>query len=423
MKKLINSLFKLKKIKSHKDIEFEKILSKTDVGQIFEAFSRHSKNSEIRFVGGCVRKILNYEETDDIDLATNVIPEVTQLILEKNHINYFNTGLKHGTITALINKKHFEITSLRKDVETDGRHSKVEFTEDWLVDASRRDFSINAIYADSLGNLFDPFNGKEDLKNGVIKFIGDADKRIKEDYLRILRYIRFYTNYSETPHEENIKKAIKRNIAGINNVSRDRLISEVKKLFLSKKFPSLVHDNFSIEIIKLIFPEIKNFEILKNLNDETYDLLSKKDFIFLLSLLIVDGTDNADYFLYKYNISNEDKKKILFLSNNYGNIRNKSFFNEKNLNKLHYNFPELLIDLIDFNIFISKKVSKTMMDLKGLFQSKTPPIFPITAKKLMDQFDMKEGRELGNKMKELENLWLNNNFKISSEEIESIIRN
>ena len=101
-------------------------------------------------------------------------------------------GIEHGTITAVINKKSFEITTLRKDVKTDGRHAQVEYTDNWLEDASRRDFTINSIYSDLDGNLFDPFNGRKDLQDGLIKFIGDPAKRIKEDYLRILRYIRFF---------------------------------------------------------------------------------------------------------------------------------------------------------------------------------------------------------------------------------------
>ena len=150
--------------------------------------------SEVRYVGGCIRKILNNEEIDDIDLATNLKPDETINALKNNQINFYETGKEHGTITANINGKDFEITSLRRDVSTDGRHANVEFSESWYEDASRRDFTINSIYSDLNGNLYDPFNGKEDLEKKIIKFIGNAEKRIKEDYLRILRYIRFSLN-------------------------------------------------------------------------------------------------------------------------------------------------------------------------------------------------------------------------------------
>ena len=147
--------------------------------------------------------------------------------------------MSHGTITVVFGEKSYEITSLRKDVSTDGRHADVKFTSDWKEDASRRDFSINSIYSDLDGNLFDPYDGKLDLKNGKINFIGNPDERIKEDYLRILRYIRFFLNYSNIPHDEKIKRIIKQNINGVKNLSKERLIDELRKIFISKKFTNL----------------------------------------------------------------------------------------------------------------------------------------------------------------------------------------
>ena len=423
MKILFDKILNTKKIKSYKESEFEKILYRTNIDKIFRSFSNYSSKCEIRYVGGCVRKILNYEEVDDIDLATNVTPTEVQTILEKNNIKYYNTGLKHGTITASIENNIFEITSLRKDIATDGRYAEVQFTNDWFIDASRRDFSINSIYADLDGNLYDPFNGKKDLKNGVIKFIGDPNKRIQEDYLRILRYIRFFSIYSEVSHENEVIKSIKNNLSGIKKVSKDRLVNELKKLFLTNKFTNLAKDDFSVEILNLIFPELKNISILENLNEDALEIINKKDFIFFLSLLVIDGSDNAEYFLYKYNLANDEKKRLKFLSDNYKNILDNSFFNEKNLSKLHYKEPELVLDLIDFKIFITKKVSKKNNELRKLFLNKTKPIFPIKAINLINEYNLSEGKELGDKIKKLENLWINNNFKISNDEIDKVVRN
>ena len=190
-------------------------LQKTSsVKKIFEAFQDYSIDSEIRYVGGCVRKILNNEKVDDVDMATNLNPEEIKEVLKKKNIRFYETGKDHGTITAHINDEKYEITPLRSDVTTDGRHAKVQFTKDWRKDAERRDFTINSIYSDINGNLFDPFEGKKDLENGKVIFVGDEEKRIKEDYLRILRYLRFFSNYSRTEHDvitlRNIKKNIKK---------------------------------------------------------------------------------------------------------------------------------------------------------------------------------------------------------------------
>jgi len=223
---------------------FQRLKKNTEVEKIFKSISEFSEKSEIRYVGGCVRKIINQEEVDDIDLATNIEPKKVIEILKKDNIEFHETGVEHGTITARINRQKFEITSLREDISTDGRHAKVKFSDNWHQDASRRDFTFNSIYADLNGNLFDPFNGKKDLEIGEVKFIGEADKRIKEDYLRILRYIRFFLNYSKIKHNSEIKKTIRQNINGLSKISSDRLLDELRKLVLSNGFLKLTKDSF-----------------------------------------------------------------------------------------------------------------------------------------------------------------------------------
>jgi poly(A) polymerase len=173
---LLNKLFSQSKNFNSLNLSFQKLRKETEVKKIFKAIEEFSGASEIRYVGGCVRKIINNEVIDDIDLAVNLNPDEVSKILKKNNIKFYKTGIDHGTITALINKKKFEITSLRKDISTDGRHAKVEFSNDWHEDASRRDFTINSIYADIDGNLYDPFNGKRDLELGKVEFIGDIEK-------------------------------------------------------------------------------------------------------------------------------------------------------------------------------------------------------------------------------------------------------
>ena len=206
---MLNKLFSHSENINSLNLPFQKLKKETSVEKLFKAIEGFSDTSEIRYVGVCVRKILYSEEVDDIDLAVNLSPDQVSEILKKKNIKFYITGIDHGTITALIDKKKFEITSLRKDISTDGRHAKVEFSNNWYEDASRRDFTINSIYADIQGNLYDPFDGKRDIKNGEIRFIGEADKRIKEDYIRILRYVRFFLNYSKKKHDSNITRIIK----------------------------------------------------------------------------------------------------------------------------------------------------------------------------------------------------------------------
>ena len=424
MKNIFTKIFSSKKDLNSRKISFLEITKKTKISEIFKAVSNYSESSEIRYVGGCVRKILNNENFDDIDLATNLKPREVKECLQNNNIKFFETGIEHGTITAHIDGKNFEITSLRKDISTDGRHAIVEFTERWGEDALRRDFTINSIYADKEGNLFDPNDGVKDLEIGKIKFIGNAEKRIKEDYLRILRYLRFFLNYSNQEHKLEIKKVIKQNINGISKLSKERLIDELKKLIKSNKFINICDDEFCKEILILIFPQIKNIKILKKLKSNYKNELLKKDFIFILSLLIIDETDNSEFFLYRYNMSNEAKLRINFLKNVYNKFNDKNIFSKSNLQKVFYfQGKSYLIDMIDFQLLRSNKRSNKLFELKKFFENLEKPEFPIKAKTVMEKYNLKEGKELGQKLKYLENLWVENSFIISEKEVEKTFLN
>ena len=400
------------------------LTNQTPANKIFEAINTYSDKSEVRYVGGCVRKIIKKEKVDDIDLATNLTPSEVCDALKKKEINFYETGKDHGTITAVIEEYKYEITSLRKDVATDGRHAKVEFSLDWREDAARRDFSINCIYSDKEGNLFDPFNGKKDLENGAINFIGKAEDRIKEDYLRVLRYIRFFLNYSNQNHDLKIIKIIKKNIQGVANLSSERLLDEFKKLTISNGFKKIFKDEVSLELIEIIFPQLKNLENFKKLNSYAADNLSSVDFIFLLSLMIIDGTDNVDYFFYKFNVSKKDQKRLKIINYFYKENVSLKNFTEKNFNKIfYYNGRQAVLDIINFKLFTSTKVEKKLISLIKIYKNKVTPTMPIGANVIMEKYNIPEGKTLGNKLKMIEELWVNNSFSITEKQIQKLIKN
>ncbi len=424
MKNILTKIFSSKADLSSKELSFLEITNKTKVSEIFKVISNYNESSEIRYVGGCVRKILNNEKIDDIDLATNLKPNEVKECLQNNNIDFFETGIEHGTITARLDEKNFEITSLRKDILTDGRHAKVEFTNEWTEDASRRDFTFNSIYADKEGNLFDPNDGVKDLERGKVEFIGDPEQRVKEDYLRVLRYIRFFLNYSKQDHRLNVKKTIKQNISGVTKLSKERLIDELKKLVISTGFIKICDDEFCKEILLLIFPQVKNIDRIKKIKKNYKKELFNKDFIFLLSLLIVDETDNSEYFLYKFKMSNEAKSRINFIKEIFNKSDDKDFFSKKNLQKaFYYQGKPYLLDAIDFKLFISNKKNSKLLELKKYFENLDKPKFPIKAKVMMEKYNLKEGKELGQKLKSLEKLWVENNFNISEKEVENTFLN
>ena len=389
--------------------------------QIFICFQ--NQNYKLKLVGGCVRKLITEEKIDDMDIAINIEPEKIKKVLVEQKIKFVETGITHGTITVLINDFKFEITSLRKDLSTDGRHAKVEFTSNWEQDAQRRDFTINAIYSDISGEVYDPLNGIEDLKNGIIKFIGDPNQRIQEDYLRILRYLRFYTQYNKNKfHDEITIKAIKRNLDGLAKISRERILEELFKMMKLNNFSKLFEDEFCRFIILSILPQLRNYNRIKILNKISYKIKKQIDKILLLSILIVDETDNCNFFLYKYQLSNEDKKRILFIKNSFKNYSKQYLYSKKNLLKLTYlSDKSSVIELLIFLIFVNPEKISNIENLIDYIKEKTIPEFPINGKFLKEEFNFLEGKQLGDALKKLEKQWIDDGFKIDKGNVKSLL--
>lgn len=225
---------------------------------LFKAFPKDS----LRFVGGCVRNALWGEPVTDTDLAVALEPNEVMSALKSAGIRYIETGVAHGTVTAIIQGKPYEITSLRQDIETDGRHAVVTFTEDWAQDAQRRDLTFNALYANEEGRIFDPTGqGLEDLKARRLHFVGKADERVKEDYLRILRFFRFLAWYGgDSKVDAASLKACRENRSGIKGLSAERVWSEIKKLLLARDPSRALHIMLTNDILELVLPEANNVD-------------------------------------------------------------------------------------------------------------------------------------------------------------------
>lgn len=194
-----------------------------------------------RFVGGCVRDALAHRPVKDVDIATPDPPERVIELLEAAGLKAVPTGIAHGTVTAIAHGKPFEITTLRRDIETDGRHAKVQFTDDWIADASRRDFTINALSCRADRQVYDPFGGIADLAEGRILFVGDPVKRIDEDVLRLLRYFRFFAHFGLPPADISALAACRSQAARLSELSGERVAAELLKLLAAADpLPALV---------------------------------------------------------------------------------------------------------------------------------------------------------------------------------------
>lgn len=189
-----------------------------------------ARGAEVRFVGGCVRDVMSGEAMGDVDLATPDRPESVIELLESAGLKAVPTGLKHGTITAVSEGRPFEVTTLRVDVETDGRHAEVAFTDDWKADAARRDFTFNAMSLRPDGGFFDYFGGRDDLTAGRVRFVGDAQSRVEEDYLRVLRYFRFLARFGQGEPDAQAVAACRAASGQLARLSVERVRSELLKL-------------------------------------------------------------------------------------------------------------------------------------------------------------------------------------------------
>ena len=382
-----------------------------------EGFSKEIVTA--RFVGGCVRKHLSDDEIDDIDIATILSSDDIKEKFNNTNFKIIDTGIKHGTITLITKKLKLELTTLRTDLETDGRHAKVEYVDDWYLDSERRDFTINAIYLDINGNIFDPQNGKNDLKNKIVKFIGDPQKRIEEDYLRIIRFIRFKIMY-DLKFESTTLKAIKLNLNGVNKISKERILVELLKILDLKNFMFLNKSEDLKEIFTLIFPEFKNLKRLERLNKICNH--SQVTTNLLLAILLIDDQDTHEYFGHKYNVSNNIKDNLNSLAKNLKLVKeNNDFFNkdlEKNIYLLDKNYL-INLNILNFVINPSLKLKDFSEVLRNILKSKTHKL-NIDGKYLIEN-GMQQGSLMGKALKKIEEEWIQNNFQITKQRVKEII--
>ncbi len=390
------------------------MVSKIHYPQLLEKLPPEAKTifnifgDKIRLVGGSVRDLLLEKNVSDFDFATEFLPKDVIRILEENNIIALPTGLKHGTVSALINHKTYEITTLRKDVETFGRHAKVEFVDDYLLDAKRRDFTINALYLDNKGLVYDYFNGISDIKNKEVKFIGDADARIKEDYLRILRFFRFSCNYAKSLDNKGLE-ACAANKENLKSLAKERITNEIIKIFSTKKNDNLIMVLQALQNEKIFFShlEIANLQKLLQLEEALKIEVSS-----LLKFFVALNNKEINWLeiFVNFAFSNQQKDYFIFFS--------KANFHEKILNELLAFFDKnLVLDLYLISLVYDSKQMQTALIKKNFHFIKefTLPKFPLNGNDLMEIGF--ENKMIGENLKRAKIFWANGGFRASRAEL------
>ena len=355
----------------------------------------------IRLVGGAVRVALNNDKTNDLDFAINMRPDLLKQKLEKNDIKFKDKSKGHGTVSIFSKDYIIEITSLRKDIKTFGRKAKVGFINSFEEDAKRRDFTINSIYSDLEGSLFDPFDGIKDLKKNKIRFIGIPIDRIKEDNLRLLRYFRFVGTYTSNEQQLHLKSlnACIENFSKIKTLSKERVQIEFNKLLLSKNV------SFSLSILKkhnLLNFLIEGLQRISNKSIIALNQLPKEKIIRIAYLIketkikIIDLNKNIK-------ISNSNALKLKNILSIKVIIKSE---NDAKINKYYYG-EEIALTNYKLNQFINKK--KVNNKILNVLKTWTAPKLPINGDDVIKYKKIK-GKEVGVVLSKIERWWVKNCF-------------
>ncbi len=393
----------------------------SEIKFVFKKLEQDNINEQrlAMFVGGCVRKYLSNKEIDDIDIATVFTTEQIKEKFNNTKFKVVDSGVRHGTVTLISSRLKLELTTLRKDLKTDGRHADVEYINDWQIDSERRDFTINAIYLDNKGKIFDPQGGVNDLKNNFVKFIGNPQKRIQEDYLRIIRLIRFSLEYG-SEIEEKIAQIVKLNLDGIKKISKERILNELFKILQIEHFIKINNKRNLKELFILIFPELKNLDRLKRLDKISKTSELSKEI--LLSVILIDNKDNHEYFSHKYKISNDLKDQLNLIAKNFTTLQlDKKFFSTDLKKNIYFYGKEHLIALNILNFSVNGKIK--LNDYKIILNKIKDFDIPkfIFDGNFLKANGMQEGSLIGKTLKLIESEWLKNDFKISEKRALEII--
>ena len=367
--------------------------------RIFEALDYKCK-----IVGGCVRDIILGQVSRDIDIATPFPPKKVLELLKQADIKAIPTGIKYGTVTAIYDNLKVEITTLRKDVNCKGRDTEVIFTEQWVEDSKRRDFTINAMYIDLDGLVYDYFGGLTDIKQPLVKFIGKPEERIKEDYLRIFRFFRFCARFGISSIDNVSLDACSSLKEGIDSLSGERIRSEMLRLLESKYSQEIVKFMEEYRILEKIY--IKDL----NLSEwNTYTLHGNS--LLKLAMIILTSKSDLEQIRNRWKLSNTEYKYLLSITtSDIGNI-------EKNIKLQKIAIYRLGKDLY-MDILQMKQNMRLIEDVTPFVefaQQYIVPTFPISAQDVMNQGY--EGREISKALKHVEQTWIDSCFSISKDDL------
>ena len=386
-----------------------------NVTKLFEAFPKDS----LRFVGGCVRNSVLGVDVGDVDLATTLDPEAVTTLLKSSGIKYAPTGIDHGTVTAVLNGLPYEITSLRKDVETDGRRAVVSYTQDWAEDAQRRDLTMNALYADYEGTIYDPTGqGLDDIKALKFRFVGEADSRIKEDYLRILRFFRFLAYYGGAAKvDASALKACRENKTGLKKLSAERVWTELKKTLSARDPSRALHIMLTNDILETILREASNVDgLMRLVKLEARENIKPDPLLRIMSMSAREPLQMA-LLCKRLKMSKKETARLRQWSDSSVSL-DPHAENKEQLKAIYLAGKQVVIDRSRLRAAGEDDaiLSTRWMSLADLAMGWTPPEFPLTGKDLKAA-GVEAGPKMGKILEALKALWVRSGFTADREKL------
>jgi poly(A) polymerase len=380
-----------------------------------------------RYVGGCVRNTLLGKPVSDIDIATRLTPDQVIAALKAAGLKSVPTGVEHGTVTAISGGKPYEITTLRRDVETDGRRAVVAFTDDWGEDARRRDFTLNALYAQRDGTLFDPTgHGVADCRAGRIVFVGEAEERVREDYLRILRFFRFYAWYGSRPADAAALAACEALKGGLAGLSAERVSKELLKLLAADDPREAVALMAKTGVLGEVLPapvDLARFDGLVVIEDET---LFETDPVLRLAALLPDDQVGAVQFAERLRLSNAERDRIAAALSPTPEF--KSWMSPREIRRVLYKLgPQAFRDRAKLAWARADRTATTPQwrGMIALGEGWSPPAFPLTGEDVIAA-GVPKGPMVGQVLREVEDWWIDHDFiddKMSTiEKLKSVVQ-
>ena len=362
-----------------------------------------------RFVGGSVRNSLLNRPIGDIDIATTLTPDQVTEALQEAGLKAVPTGVEHGTITAVADGHPFEITTLRRDVSTDGRRAVVAFTQDWAQDAQRRDFTLNAVYADREGTLLDPTGrGIEDGRAGRIVFVGDAMTRIREDYLRILRFFRFQAWYGRGEADEKALAACKALKESLSGRPAERTAKELIKLLAAEDPRPAMALMAQTGVLGAILPVATDLAAFNRLVGIETDQLFENDPVLRLAALIPEDQVGAAQVAERLRLSNEVRDRLVAATGKTPRIT--SWMSPRETRRAVYaiGLPAFL-DRVKLAWAQSGRATHQWRGLLALAESWSPPTFPLTGDDVIHS-GVPKGPLVGQVLREVEDWWIDHDF-------------